>query len=92
MAEPWLAGAVQDTDSWALPGVSVGAAGAAGRPAFSVAAGDQGPSPWVLAARTCTWYEVPLVNGVMVAVVVVLVSAAFHSVQALPPSEEYRTS
>ena len=93
MGEPLSAGAVQVTVREALPGATVGLPGASGgRPALLVVEGDQGLSPLALPARTCTWYDVPLVNVVMVAVVVVLVLAAFHSVHVLPLSDEYRTS
>ena len=54
MAEPLSAGAVQLTASCALPGVSVGAAGAAGTPTCCVAESDQALSPMELVARTCT--------------------------------------
>ena len=67
-----LAGAVHEAFRVALPETSVGAAGAAGRPASSVAEGDHAPSPLALPARTCTSYSAPFVSVESVAVRVVL--------------------
>ena len=57
-----LAGALQLAASWALPGTSVGASGARGTPALSVAEADHAPAPSALRARTCTSYAVPFVS------------------------------
>ena len=68
MAEPLLAGAVQLTDSCALPEVRVGAAGASGPPALVLVVSDHVvPLPTELVAFTSTSYSVPLVTPVMTA-------------------------
>ena len=53
---------------------------------------DQGLSPSWLVARTCTSYRVPLSRPVSVALVVVLSSLAFHSVQPVTSFLRYCTS
>ena len=75
-----------------LPVLSVGAAGALGRPTAWVEAGDQSPSPTEFCARTRTWYVVPLTRLGIDALNSVLVLLAFHSVQFAPLSVEYSMS
>ena len=75
MAEPLLAGALQAMSRAVLSAVRVGAAGATGAPAVTLAEADHAPVPWPFVARTCTSYAVPFVSVVMVAVVAVPVCA-----------------
>ena len=76
MALVLVVGAVHETASWrAVPAVTVGADGASGAPAASVAEADQGVVPRSFWARSCTSYTVPFVRLVMLAVRSVLVVA-----------------
>ena len=64
---PLAVGALQSTPSDLSPGVSDGAAAAAGEVGMvAVAAGDQLPSPRELPARTCTSYWAPFGKPVSV--------------------------
>jgi hypothetical protein len=68
---PFDAGAVQDTASWALPGVRLTPVGAPGIvDGVPVAPADAGPVPMALVAVTETVYEVPLARPVIVQPVV----------------------
>ena len=76
MALLLVPGAVHVTASWrAVPAVTVGAAGASGAPAASVAEADHGVVPRSFWARSCTSYTVPFVRPVMLALRSVLVVA-----------------
>ena len=85
MAAPLVAGA----DHNIMVPDTVGLVGAAGGWAAGVpeAEADQGLSPWVLPARTCTWYEVPLVSVAMVADSVALGVVSASSVQLAAVSQ-----
>ena len=70
--------------SWAVAARRVGAPGVAA--GVAVAAGDQGPAPAMLRARTWTWCAVSLASPAMVAVVPAAAVGTDHS----PPEGRYR--
>ena len=76
MALPLAEGAAHETLRVALPETSAGAAGVAGAPGVSADAGPYAPSPCEFPARTFTWYSLPGVSPVIVAVVAVEVPSA----------------